>query len=86
MSAIEYVRKRIRDAFPFLKVTIYPDPTQGNIIVAIDSDFYDSSEYLDLILDIKMNYLWKNGIFNFLFVNETLFPELAENIIMAEMA
>jgi len=46
------------------------DETQDNIIVAIDNDLYYSDEYLALIMEIKMNLLWKNNIYNYLFVKE----------------
>jgi|TergutMp193P3_1026864.scaffolds.fasta_scaffold00167_12 hypothetical protein len=60
----------IHEKFPMLQISIFPDETQDNIIVAINDDLYYSEEYLALVMDIKINLLWKNNIFNYLFVKE----------------
>jgi hypothetical protein len=64
------IKEMINRKFPQLNISIFPDETQDNIIVAIDDDLYYSEDYLSLIMDIKMNLLWKNNIFNYLFVKE----------------
>jgi hypothetical protein len=70
MDIKQEIIKRIHENFPSLKVTVFPDKTQDNIIVAINDDIYYDDEYLALVMDIKMNLLWKNNIFNYLFVQE----------------
>jgi hypothetical protein len=70
MDLNEEIKRRICAKFPFLSVSIFPDETQDNIIVAIDNDLYYSDEYLALVMDIKTNVLWANNIFNYLFVKE----------------
>jgi hypothetical protein len=70
MNFNEEIEKIITEKFPQLNISIFPDETQDNIIVAIDDDLYYSDDYLSLIMDIKMNLLWKNNIFNYLFVKE----------------
>jgi hypothetical protein len=70
MNINEEIKKRIHEKFPSLFVSIFPDETQDNTIVAIDNDLYYSEEYLALIMDIKINVLWKNNLFNYLFVKE----------------
>jgi hypothetical protein len=75
MDINQEIIKRIHEKFPSLKITIYPDEIDGeDIIVAIDDDIYYDEEYLDLVMDIKMNLLWPNNIFNYLFVQEELKP------------
>lgn len=64
------IKTKIHEKFPSLSISIFMDETQDNIIVAIDNDLYYSEEYLALIMDIKINFLWKNNIFNYLFVKE----------------
>jgi hypothetical protein len=64
------IKKMINAKFPQLTISIFPDETQDNKIVAIDDDLYYSDDYLSLVMDIKMNLLWKNNIFNYLFVKE----------------
>jgi hypothetical protein len=70
MGFNQEIKKRINEKFPELNVSIFPDETKDNIIVAIDDELYYSDEYLDLIMDIKMKILWENNIFNYLFVRE----------------
>jgi hypothetical protein len=70
MNFDEEIKRTINQKFPQLDVSIFSDETQDNIIVAIDDDVYYSDDYLSLIMDIKMNLLWKNNIFNYLFVKE----------------
>jgi hypothetical protein len=70
MNINEEIKRRILEKFPFLFVSIFPDETQDNTIVAIDDDLYYSEDYLALIMDIKINILWKNDLFNYLFVKE----------------
>ncbi|GHV80286.1 hypothetical protein AGMMS49944_20770 [Spirochaetia bacterium] len=70
MGVNELIREKINKAFPNLVISIYPDETENNTIVAIDDEFYYSDEYQALVFDLKMNYLWKQEIFNYLFVNE----------------
>jgi hypothetical protein len=74
MDIKQEIIKKINEKFPSLKVTVFPDKTQDNIIVAINDDIYYDDEYLALIMDIKMNLLWKNNIFNYLFVQEAQKP------------
>jgi hypothetical protein len=74
MDIKQEIIKRIHEKFPSLKVTVFPDKTQDNIIVAINNDIYYDDEYLALVMDIKMNLLWKNNIFNYLFVQEAQMP------------
>jgi uncharacterized membrane protein len=74
MEINQEIIKRIHDNFPSLKINIFPDKTQDNVIVAINDDLYYDEEYLALIMDIKMNLLWKNNIFNYLFVQEAPKP------------
>jgi hypothetical protein len=70
MDIQKTIRARIHKAFPTAAIAIYPDETEDNTIVAIDNDLYYSDEYQTLILDIKMNLLWKQDIYNYLFVKE----------------
>jgi len=72
MNIKQEIISRIHEKFPFLEISIYPDETQDNIIVAIDDEIYYNDEYLELIMDIKMKILWENNIFNYLFVKETV--------------
>jgi hypothetical protein len=74
------VKKRIHDVFPTLEVSIYPDETEDNIIVAIDDAVYYSDRYQSIILDITMNFLWKQDVFNYLFVKEKP-QEIHEKVI-----
>jgi hypothetical protein len=74
MDINQEIVKRIHKKFPSLEITVFPDKTQDNIIVAINDDIYYDDQYLALIMDIKMNLLWKNNIFNYLFVQETQKP------------
>jgi hypothetical protein len=74
MNIEQEIINRIHEKFPSLEVTIFPDNTQDNIIVAINDDLYYDEEYLALIMDIKMNLLWENNIFNYLFVQEAPMP------------
>jgi len=75
MDINQEIINRIHEKFPFLEISIYPDETQDNFIVAIDDEIYYSDDYLDLIMDIKMKILWENNIFNYLFVKETVKPD-----------
>jgi hypothetical protein len=70
MNFNEAIKKTISEKFPHLNVSVFSDETQDNMIVAIDDDLYYSEDYLSLVMDIKMNLLWKNNIFNYLFVKE----------------
>ncbi|GHT86028.1 hypothetical protein FACS1894137_11040 [Spirochaetia bacterium] len=70
MNINSVIRERIHNTFPVVAVSIYPDETEDNTIVAIDDELYYSDEYQTLILDIKMNFLWKQDIYNYLFVKE----------------
>jgi len=74
MDINQEIINRIHEKFPSLKVSIYNDKTQDNIIVAIDDEIYYSDDYLELIMDIKMKILWENNILNYLFVKETVKP------------
>jgi hypothetical protein len=74
MDINQEIKNRIHEKFPALEISIYPDETQDNIIVAIDDEIYYNDDYLELIMDIKMNILWKNNILNYLFVKETVKP------------
>jgi hypothetical protein len=69
LDAAGYVHKRIKDVFPFIDVNIYPFTLDDeSIVVEVDYDVYHSQEYLSLVSDIHLNYLYKNNIDNFLFV------------------
>ena len=70
MNVNDIIREQIGGSFPSLKVFIYPDKTEDNVIVAIDDDLYYSDEYLSLVMQIKIDILWKNNIFNYLFIKE----------------
>jgi hypothetical protein len=74
MDINQEIINRINEKFPSLKISIYPDETQDNIIVSIDDDLYYSDDYLSHIMDIKINLLWENNVFNYLFVRETPKP------------
>ena len=76
MDIEQEIIKRIHKKFSSLEINIFPDKTQDNIIVAINDDLYYDEEYLALIMDIKMNLLWENNIYNYLFVQETPKPVL----------
>jgi hypothetical protein len=81
-EAIKEVERRMHEAFPRLDVFIYPDETEDNIIVAIDNDFYYSDEYLACVLNINRDFLWRNKIFNFLFVKEKQYiSDMAEEVV-----
>jgi hypothetical protein len=71
MDINQEIINRIHEIFPSLEISVYSDKTQDNIIIAIDDEVYYSDEYLELVMDIKMNILWENNIFNYLFVKET---------------
>jgi len=71
MDINQKIINKIHEKFSSLEVSIYPDETQDNIIVSINDDLYYSDDYLSHIMDIKMNLLWENNIFNYLFVRET---------------
>jgi hypothetical protein len=74
MDFNQEIKKRINEKFPNLDVSIFPDETQDNVIVAIDDDLYYSDEYLEVVMDIKLKILWENNIFNYLFVRESAKP------------
>jgi hypothetical protein len=74
MDIKQEIIKKIHEKFPSLEITVFPDKTQDNIIVAINDDIYYDDEYLALVMDIRMNLLWENNIFNYLFVQETQKP------------
>jgi hypothetical protein len=75
MDINQEIKNKIHERFPSLEISIYPDETQDNIIVAIDDDLYYSDDYLSHVMDIKINLLWENNIFNYLFVRETPKPD-----------
>jgi hypothetical protein len=74
MDINQEIIDRIHEKFPSLEITIYTDETQDNNIVSINDDLYYSDDYLSHIMDIKMNFLWGNNVFNYLFVRETPKP------------
>lgn len=68
---VEEVRRRIKKEYPVLDVLVYYEATKDNYIIAIKEDaVYYSHDFLSLISEIKLEYLWKNQIFNYLFVCE----------------
>jgi hypothetical protein len=70
MDFNQEIKRRINEKFPDLNVSIFPDETQDNVVVAINDELYYSDEYLELVMDIKIKILWENNIFNYLFVKE----------------
>jgi hypothetical protein len=69
---VEEVKKRIKKIYPALNPTVYYEETQDNYVFAIkEDDVYYSHDFLSLVTEIKMEYLWTNKIFNFLFVCES---------------
>jgi hypothetical protein len=67
----EKVKNWIREKYPFLAIQVYYEETQDNYVIAINKDeIYYSPEFLSLVSEIKSEYLWKKGIYNYLFVCE----------------
>lgn len=65
------LKKMINKVFPLLEVFIFYDKGEGYFYVTIfDEKLYHSPEYQELIMKIKIDYLWENGINNYLFVYE----------------
>jgi hypothetical protein len=78
MNVDKVITGMIKEVFPNLEISIYPDETEDNIIVAVDDELYYSEKYLSLVLKIKMEVLWKNNIFNYLFVKERVFISIPQ--------
>lgn len=62
------LKKIINKQFPLLEIFIFYNQEEDNFYVTIfDEKLYHSPEYQQLIMKIKIEYLWKNGINNYLF-------------------
>ena len=65
------LKKIINKQFPLLKIFIFYNKDENKFYVTVfDEKLYHSSEYQQLIMKIKIEYLWKNNINNYLFVYE----------------
>lgn len=65
------LKKMINKQFPLLEIFVFYNQEEDNFYVTIlDEKLYHSPEYQQLIMKIKIEYLWKNGINNYLFVYE----------------
>ncbi|HOJ98602.1 MAG TPA: hypothetical protein PLW34_03470 [Termitinemataceae bacterium] len=63
------IEKTIQTYFPQVKVAIFYEPEGDCYFVAIDdTDVYYSDQYQELVMDIKMNILWKKNINNYFFI------------------
>ena len=67
-----FIEKSIRDAFPFLTVFTYLDEEVASFVVSInDETVYYSEAFQGLVMDLKLNLLWKMNLYNYLFVYDT---------------
>lgn len=66
------ILRMIKEKFPDLEVTIDELRSIDNekCVSIKDTEIYYSDEYQELIMDIKVNFLWKNNIINYLFVHK----------------
>ena len=65
------LKKIINKQFPLLEVFIFYNQEEDNFYVTIfDEKLYHSPKYQELIMKIKIEYLWANDINNYLFVCE----------------
>jgi len=71
ISVAKEVVNRIKEKYPSLEIRVYYEDKFDNYFVAIEEeDIYYSKEYLSLVTDIEIEYLWERNIFNYLFVCE----------------
>ena len=65
------LKKMINKQFPLLEIFIFYNQEEATYYVTVfDEKLYHSPEYQQLIMEIKIGYLWANNINNYLFVCE----------------
>ena len=75
------VKKMINKEFPLLEIFIICDKEEDCFYVTIfDEKTYHTTEYQQLIMKIKVEYLWANDINNYLFVYESDMQNVYEDM------
>ena len=77
------IKKMINAEFPLLEVSITKDEEEDCFYVIIfDEKTYHTPKYQQLIMKIKVEYLWANDINNYLFVYENDMRNVYKSIII----
>lgn len=78
------IKNLILSNFPHANINIFFDKEQSEYFISTSNEeLYHSEAYGTLVMEIKMNILWKQNIYNFYFIldiRDRIFDNITEKI------
>jgi hypothetical protein len=77
------IKNKILSQFPNIEIKLYYEENSDGFYISMNNrDVYYSDSYQLLIMEVKVNILWKNNINNCYFIHETIsgFNSVIESI------